>query len=426
MDINIKDYGAVGNGKILNTEIIQKCVDICSENFGGRVIIDGGIFMTGKIFMRDNVELHITSSGILLGSPNCEDFPESTPEEASHIKTENLPRWRNGCIIFANECKNISITGMGTIDCNGKNFVEPQPDEDEGWIFKRIQKPTPPRAVFFTGCTNVNIMDITMVNQPAGWSYWIHDCDYVTFDRCKIIADVNYPNNDGIHVNCSRNVNISNCNITCGDDCIVIRANSVSLKENKVCEKVTITNCNLTSYSAGIRIGWMNDGVIKNCSFSNIVITDTSNGISISFPYLDKSLPKTLDNIYIADIGREHTHVENLIFSNIIMDKISCSPILAVVDPRDDVTIEKIKSIYFSNVRATSIILPKFIGKDNAPLERFVFTDCLFELLPLDAIKNLKHHGAGSPSEEALETRMIMNMKNTKDFVFNNTSISTI
>ena len=65
--------------------------------------------------------------------------------------------------------------------------------------------------------------------------------------RLDIIADVQYPNNDGIHINCSRHVTVSDCNITCGDDCIILRANSVSLKENKVCEFVTVTNCNLTS-----------------------------------------------------------------------------------------------------------------------------------------------------------------------------------
>ena len=106
-----------------------------------------------------------------------------------------------------------------------------------------------------------------MVNQPAGWSYWIHDCDFVTCDRLKINANVQYPNNDGIHINSSRNVTVSNCSIVCGDDCLVVRANNASLSENKVCERVVVTNCNLTSYASGIRIGWLNDGVIKNCAF---------------------------------------------------------------------------------------------------------------------------------------------------------------
>jgi polygalacturonase len=158
-----------------------------------------------------------------------------------------LPRWLSSCLIFADEAHHIAITGAGTIDCNGTHFVVPRERDHSGWAYVRINAPTPPRAVFFTGCHHVRVEDVTMTNQPAGWSYWIHDCDFVTFDKCHILAKVDYRNNDGIHINSSRNVNISNCNIVTGDDCIVVRANNRSLAENKICERVTVTNCNLTS-----------------------------------------------------------------------------------------------------------------------------------------------------------------------------------
>ena len=86
-----------------------------------------------------------------------------------------------------------------------------------------------------------------MINQPAGWSYWVHDCDYVNFDKVKILADAEFPNNDGIHINCCCGVTISDCNISCGDDCVVVRAYSSPHHENIVCEKVCVTN---TSNSA--------------------------------------------------------------------------------------------------------------------------------------------------------------------------------
>lgn len=138
--------------------------------------------------------------------------------------------------------------------------------------------------------------------------FWIHDCDFVHFAKCNIISNLNHPNTDGIHINCSRNVTISDCNLICGDDCIIVRANNASLKENKPSEKITVTNCNLTSYASGIRLGWTNDGVIKNCTFSNITMTDTSYGISISLP-----APAVKDgNIVSADVGRESTLIENI------------------------------------------------------------------------------------------------------------------
>jgi hypothetical protein len=167
-------------------------------------------------------------------------------------------------------------------------------------------------VVFFAGCTDVTVTDVTMRNQPAGWSYWIHDCDRVRFDRCTILADVRYPNNDGIHLNCSRDVTISNCIIESGDDSIVLRANSRSLKENKALERVTITNCVFRSWSAAIRLGWSNGGVIRDCNLSNIVIYDSSKGVSIDLPEYKFRNPEDASN----DYGREATLIENISFSN--------------------------------------------------------------------------------------------------------------
>ena len=128
-----------------------------------------------------------------------------------------------------------------------------------------------------------------------------------------------YPNNDGIHINSSKNVFVSNCNIVCGDDCIVIRANNYSLPENKVCDRVTVTNCTLTSYSGCIRIGWLCDGTIRNCTFSNLVMTDASCGVSVLIPdFCDPRIP---------DQGRESPFIENLNFSDIVMDGVYGNPI---------------------------------------------------------------------------------------------------
>ena len=176
------------------------------------------------------------------------------------------------------------------------------------------------------------------------------------FDKCKIFAEVNYPNNDGIHINSSRNVTISNCNIITGDDCIIVRANNRSLKENKVCEKVTVTNCNLTSYSGGIRIGWISDGTIKNCTFSNLVMTDTVCGITITLPDF-KPLP---------DRGREDTLIENLMFDNIVMDGIYGLPIKIYIGQTDDTRCEAIRNIYFSNIFSKGLESLYLCGrKDN-------------------------------------------------------------
>ena len=381
MELDIKSMGAVSDGRTKNTDIIQRAIDTCSLS-GGRVIISDGVYMTGKLVMKSNVEIHITAGGVLLGSPDYSDYPEA--DDLTHVDTKMLPRERNACLIFAENCKNISITGMGTIDCNGQYFVEPDKNVNSKhtWTYRRIETLTPPRAVFFTGCENIKVEDVTMINQPAGWSYWIHDCAYVTFDKVKIIADIHYPNNDGIHINCSHDVSITNCFITCGDDCIVVRANSISLKDNKPCERVCVSNCTLTSYTNGIRIGWMNDGTIKNCCFSNIVMTETRNGISIGLPYrmrqsgnVRKFNPK---NPISTDVGREETLIENILFDNIIMDGIYAYPIKISIDNNLETRCQKIDNIRFSNVHAKALNYPHFKGRESTPLGDIYFYNCSF------------------------------------------------
>lgn len=409
MIYDIRDYGAVAGDKILNTGSIQKTIDACAESGGGRVLISGGTYMTGTIILRDNVDLHIAADGRLLCSPDCSDFPER--DDVHHVDSSKLPRWKNACVIFAEECSNISISGMGTIDCNGDSFVKPAGDF---WMpYERICDDTPSRVVFFTGCRNVNITDVTMINQPAGWSYWIHDCDRVTFSRIKIDAKLDYPNNDGIHINCSRNVTVSDCQISCGDDCIIVRANNLSLKGNKVCEKVTVTNCTLTSHSGGIRIGWIKDGIIRNCTFSNLVMTDTTVGISVYLP--GRGEPRW------ADEGREHTCIENLSFSNIIMDRAYSYPVYVYIEDCEETWCSAIRNLYFDNLHARGFELPYIKGRKDCKIYGIHFSNCSFEKVKFDESTLKKSHGAIMYDKYEYRSVQIKNA----EVSFNNTKFIT-
>ena len=150
MDFNVREFGAIPDGITNNTESIQKAIDECARCGGGRVVLSCGVYMTGSIILRSNVEVHIESSATLLGSPCCEDYPEK--QNLTHVISENLPRRRNACLIFAENEENISITGKGKIDCNGKSFVVEKTGEWTSWQYQRIDAPTPPRVVFFNGC----------------------------------------------------------------------------------------------------------------------------------------------------------------------------------------------------------------------------------------------------------------------------------
>ena len=411
MEYFVKDHGAIGDGSTLNTVALQSVIDTCHQNGGGRVTVSDGVYMTGTLILKSNVELHITANATLLGSPRCEDYPEFNK---NHVIMENLPRWQSACMIFAEECENIAISGSGRIDANGESFIELDPNEGAETVYRRISTKTPPRVVFFTGCKNVSITDVTMQNQPAGWSYWIHDCDLVNFDRIKILANVQYPNNDGIHINCSQNVTVSNSTVNCGDDSLVIRANSRSLHENKPCERVTVTNCSFTSHSGGVRVGWINDGVIRNCTFSNIIMTDTTVGISVFLPpaYWAPS-----------DYGREETLIENLSFSNIIMDDNYSMPIyIDIMGTAEDTKVKAIRNLYFDNIRARGLKLPYLRGRADAPIENVQFTNCTFEELDRATCDDGKNHSFIMP--DAWKDAHTLTLSHVKGIVMNNTTFT--
>ena len=366
MDFYITDFGAIGDGVTLNTAAVQAAIDAAAAA-GGRVIVESGIFKIGSILMHSKVQLHIAADGVLLGSENPADYRDF--KELSHLDWEMAPRRSVSCLIMLHQCENAAITGFGTIDCNGHHFVVPT-ENDRACNYKRIDGFTPPRVVLAAGCRNLTIRDISMINQPAGWSYWIHDCDFVTVKDITIRCSVEFPNNDGVHINCSRDVTVTGCDISCGDDCLVARANSATLKENKPCERIYFGDCRLTSYSAGLRIGWVNDGVIRDVTMENITMTDCSVGISLY-------IPGTVRSANMTDVGREATLVENFRFRNITMETAGY-PIYISLPEHPSVNVAGVADLEFRDIAVRSPHLPYLKGRTGMPIRDIRFVDCSF------------------------------------------------
>jgi len=291
---NVLDYGAKGDGIKLNTKSIQSAVEACFKSGGGTVCFPPGEYLTGTIFLRSNVSLNIVAGAKLIGSKDLKDYIVTISKTRSY--TDN---YTNKSLIYAEDLENISIIGMGTIDGNGASFkLDPLDNNEElrsasGFAYYKDR----PFLIRMINCKNVLVRDITLMNSPM-WVQHYLACENVNIDGIKVISRVN-DNNDGIDIDGCNRVRISNCNISSGDDAIVLKSTL-----DKICKNITVTNCVLSTNQNAFKLGTESNGGFQNIVFSNSVIWDTR-GDGISLLMVDGGIQSnvSVSNITMNNVG---------------------------------------------------------------------------------------------------------------------------
>ncbi|MCD6288443.1 MAG: glycoside hydrolase family 28 protein [Candidatus Hydrogenedentes bacterium] len=285
---NVMDYGAVPDGKTLCTKSIQKAIDECAKAGGGRVIVPGGKFLTGPIFLKSNINLEITAGATLLGSTNFDDYP------VIDGRWEGIERKVYASLITGIDLENVSITGRGTLDGQGKVWWEAKAKTKEirkkhGITEREPENPPEsplkwPRArtINLYRCKNILISGIKLTNSPA-WTIHPVYCENLTVDGVSIFQPDDSPNTDGINPDSCKNVRISNCYLDCGDDCITLKSgyNEDGRRVGIPCENISITNCTMAHGHGGVVVGSEMSGDVRNVTISNCVFDGTQRGLRI-------------------------------------------------------------------------------------------------------------------------------------------------
>ncbi|MGH9353196.1 MAG: glycoside hydrolase family 28 protein, partial [Terriglobia bacterium] len=206
---NIRDFGAKGDGKTLDTMAVQAAIDACNKDRGGTVLVPAGVFVIGTVEMKGNVTLHIAAQGKLLGSADGKQYHAAG---AIPLSGDTTLRDGNVGLIFAVNAENITVEGPGTIDGQGAQFRSPRrgvpPPSGRGGSHR-------PYHLLFYRCKNLRVRDIFLFNS-AFHSVRVIESNFVWMERIHIYNRVN-GNNDGFHFISSQYVHVSNCDVQSQD-----------------------------------------------------------------------------------------------------------------------------------------------------------------------------------------------------------------
>lgn len=284
---NVREFGAVGDGKTLETAALNRAVTACAEAGGGIVYLPPGNYLTGTVELKSHVTLEIDAGAAILGSENPDDYP-ATKSVWGDDSQMMAP------LIYAVDAENITITGRGTIDGQGaiwwkrvrlnepKKFP-PGPQTDEDRAEARKLSRGRPHMIRPVRCKDVLIEHVNLRNS-AEWNVHPMLCDTVRIDGITISAPAtNAHNTDGINPESCRNVQIVNCRIDTGDDCVTLKSgiNELGRRMGRPDENITIANCVMYHGHGGVTIGSEMSGGVRNVVVTNCVFNGTDIGIRI-------------------------------------------------------------------------------------------------------------------------------------------------
>ena len=326
---DIREYGAVGDGKTLNTAAVQKAIDTASEKGGGTVLVEAGDYMIGTLYMKDNVTLRIAAGAKLTGSPDIGHYAKDTHKNMY----KNEPHL-NPCLIFAHGAENIGFEGRGEIDGNGwwKNFSN---------------KTGRPMLIRLMECRKIRMRDLTLKN-PAAWtSAWLY-CSDIVVEGITIHSRAN-ANGDGLDFDGCEQVRVSNCSFDTSDDSICLQTS----RKDRPCRDVTINNCIFVSKWAGIRIGLLSRGDFENVAVNNCIFRDISDaGLKIQLCEGGAMKNMAFSNLVMSNVPRPvfmtfgqqrccvdtpegqlepMNEMKGFLFSNLQIDSSACGPDAAIV-----------------------------------------------------------------------------------------------
>jgi hypothetical protein len=293
-DFNVKDYGAKGNGKQMNTDAFNKAVVACSNAGGGRVIVPAGVWLTGTVMMQDNVELHLEDGALVKGADSIGEYVGYVAQKEGFEKYKMAyAEYWNKALVLAVGKKNVSITGPGCL--SGEHVINPEgEDRSRG-----------PHTIVFAECTNFTLREFTVI-KAGNYAFMGYELKNGVFENLKMREGF-----DGIHVRGGRNIIIRNCLFETGDDAIA----------GGYWNNFVISDCHVNSTCNGIRIIYpATDLEICDCLFKGPGVYPHRSVKSLQ----GKKLMMAAVNIQPGAWQATHGPLQNIHIHDITVDSLRC------------------------------------------------------------------------------------------------------
>lgn len=284
MYFDVTRYGAVADGKSKDTQALQKAIDAANEAGGGVVRLPPGLYLSGTIYLRNNVTLELSSGATLLGSTDLNDYPSNEPAFRSYTDTYVCQS-----LIAGENLRDIAIVGRGAIKGQGSDRAFAASAQDAGYRRR-------PYLIRLVSCRNVLVEGVTLSNSPM-WAQHYLACDNLLIRGITVRSRGN-ANNDGLDIDCCRNVRVSACTIHSGDDAICLKSSA-----DRPCENVVISDCVLSSACNGFKLGTESNGGFRNVTLTNCAMHEV-NLAGIALLMVDGGILEgvTISNVVMRDV----------------------------------------------------------------------------------------------------------------------------
>lgn len=386
---NIVDFGAVADGQTLNTEVINKAIIECSQAGGGVVLVPQGVFLTGAVHLKSNVNLHIAEGATLLFSRDPNDYLPLV-----YTRFEGNEVMNYSPLIYAFEQENIGITGKGTLDGNAnKDFWWPwkgpwsrqtweTPAENQLPAVATLRKMAEDgvhvsERIFGEGqylrpnfvqpylCKNVLIDGFTIINSPM---WVIHPVLSENVTISNVSVNSHGPNNDGCNPESCKNVLIKNCQFNTGDDCIAIKSGR-GADGHRIAvpaENIVIQGCEMRDGHGGVVMGSEISGGCKYVFAENLIM-DSPNLDRVLRIKTNSVRGGTIENIFLRNIevGQVREAIVRVNFYYEEGDAGVHTPI--------------VRNVYLQNIKSNKSKYALYLkGYERSPITGFVLEDCSF------------------------------------------------